>query len=133
MLFEDCTEVLYVYKSSLHGNIQDAIALLQILGSLLQTDESHEVLRSLPCQSLQLAIKERTAHRHLPAKAVDGEAGVAQVIENETGCFLNESLVLWIQESLVLWIQNSLLFFLIRSLDSFYRFISSIQIHHLFG
>ena len=77
MLLEDCTEVLYVYKSSLHGDIQDAIALLQILGSLLQTDESHEVLRSLPCQSLQLAIKERTAHRHLPAKAVDGEAGVA--------------------------------------------------------
>ena len=97
MLLEDCTEVLYVYKSSLHGDIQDAIALLQILGSLLQTDESHEVLRSLPCQSLQLAIKERTAHRHLPAKAVDGEAGVAQVIENETGCFLNENLVHRIQ------------------------------------
>ena len=97
MLLEDCTEVLYVYKSCLHGDIQDAIALLQILGSLLQTDESHEVLRSLPSQSLQLAIKEGTAHRHLPAKTVDGEVGVAQVIEDETGCFLNESLVHRIQ------------------------------------
>ena len=97
MLLEDCTEVLYVYKSCLHGDIQDAIALLQILGSLLQTDESHEVLRSLPSQRLQLAIKEGTAHGHLPAKAVDGEAGVAQVIENETGSFLNESLVHRIQ------------------------------------
>ena len=97
MLLENCTEVLYVYKSSLHGDIQDAIALFQILGSLLQTDESHEVLRSLPSQSLQLAIKESTAHRHLPAKAVDGEAGVAQVIEDETRCFLNQSLVHRIQ------------------------------------
>ena len=52
MLLENCTEVLYVYKSCLHRDIQDAIALLQILGCLLQTDESYEVLRTLSCQSL---------------------------------------------------------------------------------
>ena len=91
MLLENCTEVLYVYKSCLHRDIQDAIALLQILGCLLQTDESYEVLRSLSCQSLQLAIEEGAAHRHFSAKAVDVEVG-AWSIGSNSGSFSSEDL-----------------------------------------
>lgn len=85
MFLKHSTKVLHIHETCFHRDIQHAVSLFQEHRSLFQTDESHEILRSLPCQCLQLAIKERTAHRHLPAKAVDGEVGVAQVIENETG------------------------------------------------
>ena len=63
--------------------------------------EQNELQRAL--MAILFAAGEPVAAARLSESlAVDGEVGVAQVIENETGCFLNESLVLWIHNSFLI-------------------------------
>lgn len=140
MLFKYSTKVLHIYKTGFHRYIQHTIPLFQEDCSLLQTYQTHKILRTFARKSLQPTIEKRSAHRHLSTESVDIKVCVAQMSQHQTGSFIYKSLVLRIQNSfchffecLALLIQDSIILFLFRSSSRFQVFIGRIRTHNLLG
>lgn len=118
MLFKYSTKVLHIYKTGFHRDLQHTIPLFQEDCSLLQTYQTHKILRTLTRKSLQPSIEKRSAHRHLSTESVDIKVCVAQMSQHQTGSFIYKSLVLRIQNSfchifecLTLLIQDRIILF----------------------